>query len=168
MRRITREERYFDELYSTVFIGKPDTYYDVCWALHSMEFTYTVFLDKNRYADGISYRERLGFDDVKSGCSVFEMMVALAVRIEEDIMDDPQYGCRIDQWFWHMFSNLGLNNYPDGEYDDDEVYSIVQSFLNRDYNRRKGGMFRFRKPTPTPIEDVELWCQMSWYLNTIT
>lgn len=168
-RRLTSEEEYFDELYDTVFVGNiTKNFYDVCWQLHATEFEFSVYLDKNRYADGESYRERLGYEDVKSGCSVFEMMVALAVRIEEDIMDDPQYGCRISQWFWHMFSNLGLAKYDDKNYDGDAVYDIIQRFLNREYNEKKGGIFKFRHRTPSPIEDVELWTQMSWYINEVT
>lgn len=44
-------------------------------------------------------------------CSVLEMIIALAIRLEEHIMDDPDIGNRTGQWFWDMIVSLGLGFY---------------------------------------------------------
>ena len=91
--------------------------------LHEVEFTYILPMDENRAGNGINLRYRWALDidedtdyilDVLDGpCSVLEMMVALALHCEENIMDDPMYGNRTGQWFWGMVNNLGLGAMSD-------------------------------------------------------
>ena len=162
-----RKEAYFNALYSTVVVNKAYSYRKVLKLLHEREFEYEIYMDKNRYADGESYRDRLGYSDVKDGCSVLEMMVALAVRIEEDIMDDPRYGNRIPQWFWHMMKNLGLSQFNDEEYDEEACNDIIDTFLDREYDYDgKGGLFRCRK-AKADLRDYQIWIQASWYLDEL-
>lgn len=145
--------------------------------LHSAEFTYTIFRDKNRAHDGIDLRYRyarsLGYDSdyfadyLEGPCSVLEMMIALALRCEETIMDDPRFGDRTTQWFWGMISSLGLNGMDDSRFDHKYAYSVIERFLRRDYEPNgKGGLFTI-KNCDRDLRDVEIWYQLNWYLDTI-
>lgn len=77
--------------------------------LHNVDFNYTIEMDGNREEDGIDLRYRFGYENSyenamissyldNSPCSVLEMMIALAIRCEEHIMDDPDIGNRTGQW----------------------------------------------------------------------
>lgn len=53
-----------------------------------------------------------------------EMIIALAIRLEEHIMDDPDIGNRTGQWFWDMIVSLGLGS--------EGLIDVIRRFLNRD------------------------------------
>lgn len=143
--------------------------------LHSREFVYIMPMDENRANNGINLRYRFersyaSADDVAAsldgGCSVLEMMVALAFKIEE-FMDNPRMGDRTSQWFWNMIVSLGLGSMNDDNYDRDYVVECVDRFLNREYEPNgKGGLFTIRG-CEEDLRDVEIWSQMCWYINTI-
>ena len=65
--------------------------------------------------------------------SVFEVMVALAMRIEADIMHDTEYGDRTSLWFGHMIASLGLAECNDANYDEAYVSSVLERFMDRCY-----------------------------------
>ena len=114
---------YFDWLYDYVCEGRVSdqiSYRKLFGYLHSTEFTYIIERDSNRAYDGICLRRRFAnhrypsdyyniLDILDGPCSVLEMLVALAIRFEEEIMDDPRYGDRIKQWFWSMLKNMNIN-----------------------------------------------------------
>ena len=139
--------------------------------LHNTEFTYSIMRDEGRAKDGIDLRDR--FDDVDgdriSGpCSVLEMMIALALRCEETIMDDAPIGDRTGQWFWEMIVSLGLGSMSDDRFDAKYVRSVVDTFLNREYEPNgNGGLFTIRN-CEDDLRDVEIWYQLLWYLDTIS
>ena len=144
--------------------------------LHDIEFTWLVPNDDNRADDGIQLRRRfaLAHNDVTLSryilgpCSVLEMMVALANRCEESIMDDALVGNRTGQWFWGMIRSLGLNSMTDAKFDRDYVDDVIARFLNRDYEPDgRGGLFTV-KHCNHDMRTVEIWCQLSWYLDSIT
>jgi len=150
--------------------------------LHRTDFTYTIEMDENRMEDGLNLRYRFGYDKGYSDitikeyldldpCSVLEMMVALAVRCEENIMDDPVVGNRTPDWFWAMIENLGLGGMNDYKFvtdcGNDYVDELVDRFLNREYDRDgKGGLFTV-KDCVYDLRDEEIWYQMCWYLNDV-
>lgn len=143
--------------------------------LHNTEFTYSIRRDSNREADGKDLRYRFAItvsnchdaDLYLDGpCSVLEMMIALAIRCEESIMDDPRYGDRTDQWFWGMINSLGLSAMNDELFDEQYVESCVSRFLNRKYSPDgRGGLFTIRG-CKRDLRKVEIWCQLCWYLDT--
>lgn len=144
--------------------------------LHNIEFTWFIPHDDNRADDGIQLRRRycLVREDptlrtyLQGPCSVLEMMVALAVRCEEWIMDDAQLGNRTGQWFWGMIHNLGLSPMSDSKFDREFVDTIIARLLNRDYEPDgAGGLFTV-KHCDYDMRKVEIWCQLSWYLGSIT
>jgi hypothetical protein len=96
------------------------------------------------------------------------MMTALAVRCEETIMDDALFGNRTGQWFWGMIHNLGLSPMTDSNFDKEYVDEVITRFLNREYEPNgKGGLFTVRHCN-RDMRTVEIWCQLSWYLDSIT
>lgn len=171
-------EEYFEWLYGLVFNDKGGAapYEKLLMHLHNTEFTYSIPMDKNRASDGIDLRYRFAYDhpdiyDAESyltgPCSVLEMMVALALDCEENIMDDPCYGNRTGQWFWGMISNLGLSSMTDNRYDSEYVDYVIDRFLNREYDPDgKGGLFRI-KDCDEDLRKVQIWYQLLWYLDSI-
>ena len=141
--------------------------------LHDIEFVYSIRNDENRASDGIDLRYRYGMAigdesvvDVLDGpCSVLEMLIALAVRCEETIMDDPRYGDRTSQWFWTMMSNLGLNHMTDDVYNQEYITDRIYDFMERRYEPDGlGGLF-YIKGCKDDLRDVEIWIQLCWYLD---
>lgn len=147
--------------------------------LHSVEFRWTIPKDQNRADDGEALRYRfsvehgqgypvdliLGYLDTP--CSVLEMMVALALRCEETIMDDPNVGNRTSQWFWGMVTSLGLGSMTDNRFDKRFVMDTIERFLDRKYEPNgKGGLFTMRH-TNCDLRKVEIWIQLCWYLDEI-
>lgn len=136
--------------------------------LHDVEFVYSIPNDANRAEDGIDLRRRFSYGYALSGpCSVLEMLIALAIRCEESIMDDPKIGDRTRQWFWRMITNLGLGSMTDDKFDIDKAEYIIERFLDREYEPDgTGGLFTIRY-CDYDLRDVEIWIQLGWYLNGI-
>lgn len=143
--------------------------------LHSVEFRYCIEKDANRAGDGIDLRYRYSqhINDrtaelyLEGPCSVLEMMVALAIRCEEQIMDDPGKGNRTGQWFWGMIVSLGLGSMYDARFNKRYVKDVLIRFLNREYEPDgSGGLFTIRR-CPYDLRDVEIWYQLCWYLDSI-
>lgn len=167
---------YFAWLYELV-CGDMDviqlSYTKLMTHLHNTEFVYLIPKDYNRADDGIELRRRFEMNhgyspNFRGPCTVLEMMVALAVRCEETIMDDPRMGDRTRQWFWEMVANLGLNGMTDARYDESYVEDVLTRFLERDYEPDgTGGLFTVRN-CKYDLRDVEIWFQLCWYLDNIT
>lgn len=174
-------ERYFRWLCSLVCVRQrlnESSYSKLFRLLHSIDFQVLIGMDENRAEDGIELRYRFGNENgceqamIASlidiyPCSVLEMIIALALRCEEDIMDNPQKGNRIGKWFWVMMRNLGLESMDDEKYDDGYCRSVVHRFLNREYGRDgTGGLFVI-KNCKYDLRQTEIWHQMCWYLDSI-
>lgn len=132
--------------------------------------------DENRAEDGIALRRRfacfLGYDDLSDyldgPCSILEMMAALAIRCEENIMDDTSFGDRTGQWFWGMISSLRLGAMDDDHFNKAYVRAVVERFLDRNYEPNgRGGLFTIRN-CDYDLRDAEIWHQLCWYLDSIT
>ena len=163
------EEEYFEWLYKLTCEGRYArgiSYRKLLAYLHATEFTWLILNDQNRAEDGINLRYRFSWESHKP-CSVLEMMVALAIRCEECIMDNPNYGNRTGQWFWTMITSLGLGSMSDEHFDKERVGQIISRFLNRDYlPNGRGGLFTI-KNCKCDLRDVEIWYQLCWYLDGI-
>lgn len=172
------KEDYFDWFYDILCYDRTKSYTKLLHALDNIDFVYSIDMDGNRAADGEDLRYRFGeesgysdpeiavFLDVRP-CSVLEMMAGLAIRFEEHIMRDSEYGDRTSIWFWEMIKNLGLSNMSDDHFNLVRTKSAVSIFLNREYAPDgTGGPFVI-KGCPVDLREVELWYQGNWYLNTI-
>lgn len=159
-----------DQSYSRKLVHKKLLMY-----LHSTEFRYSIPNDANRADDGVNLRSRFSDESgipeaesyLRGPCSVLEMMIALAVRCEVHIMNDPDIGDRTGQWFWGMVSNLGLSSMSDGRFDEEFVSSAITRFLDRTYKGNgKGGLFTLPH-CKYDLRNVEIWYQMCWHLDSI-
>lgn len=182
MTRNQVRNEYFNWIYDLVCgnkFAKGISYRKLLMHLHSVEFTWILPRDMNRADDGINLRYRFAktqvhedliesiVDDLIEPCSVLEMMVALAIRCEESIMDDPCVGDRTKQWFWGMLVNMGLGYMDDDQYDKRIVDDAVNRLLDRTYESNgKGGLFTVRH-CEYDLRGVEIWYQLLWYLDTI-
>lgn len=172
---------YFDWLVHLVYEPReePEISFDkLLHRLHETEFIFSIEMDSNRSSDGIGLRRRYAeslteeepeiekiVGSLSGPCSVLEMMLALAARCDESIMDDPQIGSRTKQWFWSMIASLGLNGETDIRYDENRVDEILSRFLHRQYEPNgSGGLFTI-KDCEEDLREIEIWYQMCRYLD---
>ena len=139
--------------------------------LYVKEFVWLIPNDDNRAEDGKELRYEFineqGIDEVDQawldlGCSVLEMMIALARRAAFESDDE------VVEWFWRFIFNLGLNNHTDIAYaskTEREVDNVLDTVIFRTYDADGlGGLF----PLTHPRQDqrkVELWYQLAAYLS---
>lgn len=169
---------YFEWMYDLVCHDRyPNeiTYRKLLMCLHSIEFIFVLPMDENRAVDGVSLRYRFALwqdqeelaDYLDGPCSVLEMMIALALRCEESIMDDLEVGERTGQWFWGMIVSLGLGSESDDRFDKRYVQDTIRHFLYREYEPNgKGGLFTIRN-SKRDLRDIEIWLQMNDYIKNI-
>lgn len=140
--------------------------------LHNIEFTWIIDLDSARASDGVEMRLRycnetgckrssLGYDE----CTVLEMMVALAVRIEDQIMQDIEYGDRTYKWFWLMIESMGLMDETDDSFHPDYAENRVINVLDRQYPKDGYGGWVYIPGTKNDLRNATIWYQMMWYLD---
>lgn len=173
------EDAYFDWMLGLVCENDSKFPYNkLLHYLHAIEYVYVDPMDGNRYEDGIYLRYKFGYYreydqqiiaaylDVHS-CSMMEMLIALSIRCE-DIMDDPNYGDRVGQWFWNMITNLGLSSMTDDNFDPDYIDFVISRFENHEYNKdgSNGGLFIIHDRSKD-MRSAEIWYQMCWALNEI-
>lgn len=144
--------------------------------LHETEFIYMLDIDANRADDGTDLRYRFAYEfglngaDVKRyvdnrPCSMLEMMVALASRCEEQIMDNPDDGDRTGKWFFEMIESLGLMGMDDRRFHKEAACDILCRFMRREYDESgQGGLFTLRYPK-FDMREIEIWYQMMAYLE---
>ncbi len=176
-------DNYFSWLYQTVCGGRNmiDTYYDLFRALYNTEFKSFIEMDKNRAEDGcdlryrfinntLEYNNSFTIDEIEEAlnkpCSVLEMMVALAIRIEENIMSDPSYGNRTQQWFWNMIANLGLHDMQDGSFDYEIFRKIMIVFIERRYTYDGKGSLFYVRNCSEDMRNIDIWSQLQIYLDS--
>ena len=166
------DELYFRWLYaqvSNVKLKNPSrTYWSLLRLLHMKEFVWFIPNDDNRLEDGrllrFEFVELHELHDVDPNwmdleCSMLEMLIGLSRRLwfEDDMP--------VDEWFWHLMENLGLNGLTDrGGWSEQDVDEILDAVIWRTYEKDgRGGLFPLVEPKEDQRE-VELWYQMSEYL----
>lgn len=173
------EENYFRWMVGLIFnpeyMNRNRTWLKLFRMLHDTEFLYTIELDGNRADDGVELRYRFGWEKgyVKEQiaqsldnrpCSMLEMMVALAHRCEENIMDNPEKGDRTGIWFFEMLESLGLDYADDDHFYPRQVQAVLADFFNHNYAYNgKGGLFTLRYPE-RDLRRMEIWYQMNGWL----
>lgn len=173
MTREKMREEYFEWLCG--FIGCKN-HRKLLFFLFSVDFAYSIPADGNRYEDGVDLRYR--FADEKGypyryvspwldavPCSMLEMMVALSLRIEEQIAGDPEAGDQTDRWFKFMLKSSGFYNLSDANYDEAEARAIIKDVLNHRYSRNgNGGLFHLRH-CRRDLRNAEIWQQAMLCIN---
>lgn len=163
---------YFEWL--TYIVGLDKNSLLLAKELHKREFYSIVGNDSNRAEDGKHLRdifeEETLFRDyscLNGPCSVLEMLIALAIRIES-ILEEPTEENRTEQWFWEMLKNLGLDKFTDDEFypqgGPEQIERKLTVLLERQYTRSgKGGLFPL-KVAKKDQRKTEIWYQLSAYL----
>lgn len=132
-----------------------------------------VELDESRIKDGLDLRyvyldnktSALPFNTIFNlDVSVLEVLIALALKCENQIMYDPDMGNRVPVWFWMFLDNIGLLYFTDSEWNEELVSRTIFTWLSREYDRTgQGGLFPLREPYEDQRE-VPLWNQLNTYI----
>jgi len=145
-----------------------DHYWKLLRKLQHTEFVWLLSGDDNRAEDGKELRSEFIFaseipDNVEwrtvVGCSVLEMFIAFARRAEF------QTEVPVRDWFWEFIDNLGLDQFDDRSYfDENFVDEILTQFIWRTYSPDGvGGLFPILTPSLDQRE-VEVFYQFCEYL----
>ena len=154
-----------------------DDYSKLLLKLFDTEFYSIMNYDDNRISDGLDLRGKFADEvgehiyyvasELPEYCSILEMMIALAMRMENDILHDDEYGDRTSQWFWMMIENLGLADEYDQFYREYYVQMTLDKFLRREYKPSgKGGLFVVNSGQ-FDMRGTEIWYQMNYFLDDI-
>lgn len=163
----TTEELYFNWLCTKVLGPRKNIYEGLLSIFHGTEYVWVLQGDKNRAEDGLELRyhfvneSRISPDtswDV-TGCSIFEMLLALANRAEFQTHRSAR------DWFWIFVQNLGLDEHR-VLLDSDVPYveGVLYQFVWREYDDNgNGGIFPMRWPKEDQ-RGLEIWYQLHAYL----
>lgn len=168
------DDRYLEWLYSqfgAVRNRNPArSYWKLAKKLYTTEFVWLIPNDDNRVEDGILLRQEFvneqGSDGVTDawmalGCSVLEMMVALAKRAAY------QTGEPDADWMGRFFTNLGIVDFRDSKFNataERRISEILETFIYRGYREDGvGGLFPLQRPRQDQTK-VELWYQLNEYI----
>jgi len=133
--------------------------------LFEVDYIWTIPLDENRAQDGIDLRclyinlTKLNIDIFgDKPCSMLEMLIAFANRIENDFMGSAE-GNNVPRWFYQMLVSLGIS-------DDMKTFNRarVDHALVRFFNHQRG---LFDVPG-IDISKMQLWDQLNAWLNSLT
>lgn len=146
--------------------------------LYDTEFYSEIEKDENRKSDAFGLRFRFSDTTAKynyrevynylvSPINLLEIMLSMAIRIDEEIMGDPRYDSNAFMWFYSMLESSKLIKFADFNYEESEVESQILTVLNRTYSPDgEGGLFTIHE-AKKDLRKVELWYQMLWYLDEV-
>lgn len=161
---------YFQWLCNKVVTPERGNYMLLLSDLHSMSFMWTHQEDENRAVKGCNLRweyawsNEQGVDDyiLRQPCSVFEMLVQLAMDVEHYILGAPGKD-QTAEWFWIMMKNIGLDAIDDNHYNHFFIQQKISDVMYRRYDQNGvGGLF----PQYNYFRDARmtgLWQQASDY-----
>ena len=168
-------DEYRDWLYQFIELNDQIQWFtDLLLYLSGKVFRWTVKRDEDRAKNGLALRTsfamhtRCPYDFwvnyLPEQCTVLEMMIALAMSID-DVIYDPDYGDRTAVWFWKMIDNLGLGRMNKYDFDKDYCNEVIDRFLKRRYLRDgRGGLFTTRNPK-IDMRKAEIWYQANIFLE---
>lgn len=170
--------RYLGDLVGADTIAEGN-YWHLLRKLHNTQFYWTNRMDENRALDGENLRVRFFYDNhtldddyeefLFEPCSVLEMLVALALRMEKEYLMDWRPGSRdkTAERFWMLIDNLGLSDCTDDNWGtkiNAKVQHYIEQFLDRDYRfDGAGGLFPL-KNCQEDQRNIEIWSQMQAYI----
>lgn len=165
---------YFQYLIWLCRLEKEDAYAHLFEVLHHIDFTWILDRDDNRDEDGLDLRDDYtppdDFDTetiesfYEQKTSVFEMLVALSIRVDNEYIGDP-----IEEhpeiFFMEMIKNLGLDCFKGKRYRDQDVIKIIKIWLDRKFKKNGvGSPFPVRKDSRDQRK-LEIWDQMNSYIS---
>lgn len=166
---------YYEWLLEGINDSKVDDHTKLLNYLYNTPFyvSRNVEMDNSRIRDGLDLRYVYLDNKISSipfntrftlDVSILEVLIALALKCENQIMYDPDMGNRVPVWFWLFLDNLGLLYFTDSNWDEELVSRMIFMWMNREYDYTgQGGLFPLREPG----EDqryVHLWNQLNAYI----
>ena len=133
-------------------------------ALAEVEFVWRHPMDENRATEGLELRDDFEYEtgdylDKSSGlipqCSMFEMLAALAIRCENQLMRNSLVGDRTSKWFFEFLDNLGILGCDDVGY----IVDMCHLFMDG-----KKDLFPLKKKGIKQSNE-QIWKQLMAYLN---
>lgn len=163
------EREYFKWLTSQIEIpvGNPHTYNDLFSRMHEIEFVWHVPNDGNRVQDGLDLRVQFlngNRHDFNMGATILEVLLGLSNRLAFNAGGTPE------NWAWTLIENLQLDQAydPFNKEEADRVDEILEALIWRTYQPDgQGGFFPLASLAPPDQTKVEIWDQMSRYINEI-
>lgn len=145
--------------------------------LHTIEFTPIFPNDENRAIEGMNLRSNWAlyssaFSDYscldKHGCSFLEMLVALSISIDQELMCSPYDDLdRSQDWFWVIMNNLGFDSFNDACWDAKCLEHVTKTLYNINHRTfdsdGKGGLFPLKNPQ-TDQRTTEIWYQANAFV----
>lgn len=177
-------EDYFDWLCDIVHANDPqDSFIELMRVLFETDFYWVIDNDINRAEDGKHLRGYFENQSLYSDysiiydkpCSVLEMLIALSIRIDEEVMWNPSKGNRAVTWFWEMLENLEIADIDDYSFCDPknryQIEKVLEKFLSRNYDKDGFGClfppnscYTCRSKVSQKVSQVEIWYQMMDYM----
>lgn len=187
MRRILPlKQEYFDWLCVQAGTHKRPGYIKLSRQLNQKIFRWSVLNDDNRCQDGIGLREQfIGLKELdeshlevqhfmKAQCSVLEMLVALARRMNDLMYNLNDHDDRTPKWFMELITNLDLHRFTDhhspgmrhSPVDEAHIDEVLEVMMERTYDYYgRGGLFPLKRRPPENQTGVEIWYQLMRYLD---
>lgn len=148
--------------------------------LYSRIYTFDNDLDGARAKWGLALRDKYVDEnrrhpsemDGLGPCSMLEMMVALAWRMENEEASerwDDDFWDFVSVWFWGMIDNMGLGKNDDGSYDPKKTDICIDRVLGRGYNSDgRGGLFTLKRNFQhVDMTKIDFWRQAMLYMAEI-
>lgn len=177
-------EDYFDWLCDIVHANDPqDSFIELMKVLFETDFYWVIDNDINRAEDGKHLRSDFENQSLYSDysviydkpCSVLEMLIALSIRIDEEVMWNPGKGNRAVTWFWEMLENLEIADIDDYSFCDPknryQIEKVLEKCLSRNYDKDGFGClfppnscYTSRSKVSQKVSQVEIWYQMMDYM----
>ena len=192
------KDSYFNYLMSLISsdeVNAAQEYYNLCLLFFETPFTVLNPMDENRSCDGADLRERwldnIGVKDERikleyandialMPVSFLEVLVALSVRVDKDILAMPDKPFMASEFFWDMVNNLVKygtfgNKYHKASdiltdeqwcvFVEDNMKAAIKKVLTRTYHEDgKGGLFPMNKPK-TNQRKMDMWANCMQYVS---
>lgn len=154
-------DEYFEWLINRVGFSRRG-YDQLLYFLYTVPFRYVLDRDRYRADDAFSLADEFGID--RGYVSVLEVLIALAIRIDDELIGDPS-DPKPNKIFWEMCCNLHLDEYNNKKFNVQKVQNILLKWMERDFNSDGyGSIF----PLDDPRQDqrkLEIWSQLQEYLS---
>lgn len=173
--RSRKPRDYFEWLCDYISVPgiRTEDYSSVLKLMYTIPFEATNPRDVNRSKDALylrnEYLVEMGKKDYppvtdRDDASVFEVLAALSIRCERDIIGEP--GDELwGRLFWEMLHNLKINM-TNRDFNEPICVKNIERWINRGYRSDGvGGIFPLRKKQQIDQTEAEIWYQMQSYIS---
>jgi len=176
---------YFVWMMNKIFDDKDllNSYSVLTQELNYIPFEWTLIMDENRQKDAQDLRYLFGEENGYSEqqiCqdldivppSLFEVIVALINRVQDNILFDLNQKLTNQEIFIDILNSLKLNDFKDidtfvfsSEEKQMEFFNAIYNLYSHNYSYNgEGGLFTVTYPK-NDMRDTEIWYQFMWYLD---